>query len=491
MADARNCAAPGGVRSTARLPEASYDSSSSAEQPAEPRGAAGHRPRPAVLRDPVDRRAAVDAAQLHRAELLQVPGQRRLGDLKSAVGQQLRELGLGTDRTRSRISSVIRPCRAALVGQGAAGGHRPPAPRPSRPRDQEHQQRLLRVQPVLRLVPHRRPRTVEHLVGDLPAAVRRQAVQHDRVVGRRGRAAAALTWYGRNGPTRSSPSFSCPIDVQVSVTTTSAPSTAACGSRDQLDRAAGLGGPLLGVQQDVAVRVEPGRATRSARSGRHSRRRASASAPCCWRRRRGRSASARPAGRAARRIVCRSASTWQGWNSSVSALITGTLDMLASALIRRCAKVRIATASTYRDSTREVSSMVSSRPSWDVRPSTMTGWPPSWAMPTSNDSRVRVEFFSKMTATDLPCQRAVSGAVGLVARPPGRARRSARPGLRSSSRRKCRRLAVSIASDVAPVRRRPRRPCRGSRAGRRRTRRPARWSGSAAAPAGARPGPAR
>ena len=80
-------------------------------------------------------------------------------------------------------------------------------------------------------------------------------------------------------------------------------------------------------------------------------------------------------------MVCRSASTWQGWNSSVSALITGTLEVLASALIRRWAKVRMATASTYRDSTREVSSMVSSRPSWDIRPSTMTGWPPSWAMP--------------------------------------------------------------------------------------------------------------
>ena len=73
----------------------------------------------------------------------------------------------------------------------------------------------------------------------------------------------------------------------------------------------------------------------------------------------------RPASRPLRsRTVCRSASTWQGWNSSVSALITGTLDTLASALIRRWAKVRMATASTNRDSTREVSSMVSSRPSW-------------------------------------------------------------------------------------------------------------------------------
>jgi hypothetical protein len=45
--------------------------------------------------------------------------------------------------------------------------------------------------------------------------------------------------------------------------------------------------------------------------------------------------------------------------------------------------------------------MVSSRPSCIDRPSMMTGLPPSCAMPTSNDNRVRVEFFSKITATDL------------------------------------------------------------------------------------------
>ena len=39
-----------------------------------------------------------------------------------------------------------------------------------------------------------------------------------------------MTWNGWNGPTRSSPSFSWPIDVQVSVTRTSAPSAAARGS---------------------------------------------------------------------------------------------------------------------------------------------------------------------------------------------------------------------------------------------------------------------
>ena len=47
------------------------------------------------------------------------------------------------------------------------------------------EQRLLGVQPVLGLVPDRRLRAVEHLGGDLLAAVGGQAVQHDRV--RRGR----------------------------------------------------------------------------------------------------------------------------------------------------------------------------------------------------------------------------------------------------------------------------------------------------------------
>ena len=30
----------------------------------------------------------------------------------------------------------------------------------------------------------------------------------------------------------------------------------------------------------------------------------------------------------------------------------------------------------------------------------ITGWPPSWAMPTSNDTRVRVDALSNSTATE-------------------------------------------------------------------------------------------
>ena len=49
-----------------------------------------------------------------------------------------------------------------------------------------------------------------------------------------------------------------------------------------------------------------------------------------------------------------------------------------------------------------MSAIVSPRPSWvSVRPS-MIVWPPSSRMPTSNDTRVRVEGFSKIIASVLP-----------------------------------------------------------------------------------------
>jgi hypothetical protein len=46
------------------------------------------------------------------------------------------------------------------------------------------------------------------------------------------------------------------------------------------------------------------------------------------------------------RTVCRSARTWQGWNWSVSALITGTAEAAARASRRSCSKVRQAMAAT-------------------------------------------------------------------------------------------------------------------------------------------------
>ena len=71
--------------------------------------------------------------------------------------------------------------------------------------------------------------SVQHLVGDLFAAVGGEAVQHDhRRVGDRQQVGVDL--YGQNGVCRSRPSPSCPMDVQVSVASTCAPAAAARGS---------------------------------------------------------------------------------------------------------------------------------------------------------------------------------------------------------------------------------------------------------------------
>ena len=53
------------------------------------------------------------------------------------------------------------------------------------PAHEEFEQRFLRVQAVLRLVPHHRLRAIDHRRGDFLAAVRRQAVHEKRVLLRR------------------------------------------------------------------------------------------------------------------------------------------------------------------------------------------------------------------------------------------------------------------------------------------------------------------
>src|SRR6185369_15749075 len=82
--------------------------------------------------------------------------------------------------------------------------------------------------------------------------------------------------------------------------------------------------------------------------------------------------------------------------------------------------------------------MVSPRPSWvSVRPS-MIVWPPSSRMPTSNDTRVRVDGFSKIIASVLPASGLYSpfgGAPFLYALPSARISRSVRVSKRSRSRK--------------------------------------------------------
>ena len=99
------------------------------------------------------------------------------------------------------------------------------------------------------------------------------------------------------------------------------------------------------------------------------------------------------------RMVSRSASSWQGWKSSLSALTTGTVVPRAISSRPACAYVRHTIAATWRSSTRAVSLGVSLPPSWLFAVEMISGEPPRSAMPTANDTRVRVEDLSKITAT--------------------------------------------------------------------------------------------
>src|SRR5699024_1434180 len=141
-------------------------------------------------------------------------------------------------------------------------------------------------------------------------------------------------------------------------------------------------------------------------------------------------------------MVCRSARIWQGWNSSVRALTTGTVACAAISSMRSWPKVRHTIAETIRVSTSVVSAMDSPRPSWLAPASITSGLPPSSATPVAKEIRVRVEDLSKRIAT---------------VRGPSRGRRAKRScessrarartcfcsaGPRSSSRRKWRGMSV-------------------------------------------------
>ena len=83
----------------------------------------------------------------------------------------------------------------------------------------------------------------------------------------------------------------------------------------------------------------------------------------------------------------------------MSPLITGTRECFAKCSIFACSKVRIITTSTIREITRAVSSIGSARPSCE---SPVVRWmtdPPSWYIPASNETRVRVDAFSNTIAS--------------------------------------------------------------------------------------------
>src|SRR3954470_4239069 len=81
--------------------------------------------------------------------------------------------------------------------------------------------------------------------------------------------------------------------------------------------------------------------------------------------------------------------------------------------------------------------MVSPRPSWLACASTISGVPPSWAMPTSNETRVRVLALSNSTATAFGPARGLCPYGSAFSATASSSTSACSAGLRSSSRRRC------------------------------------------------------
>jgi hypothetical protein len=88
-----------------------------------------------------------------------------------------------------------------------------------------------------------------------------------------------------------------------------------------------------------------------------------------------------------------------GWYSLVSPLITGTRECAAKRSMIACSNVRIITTSTIREITRATSSIGSPRDRCVSVRFKLIAMPPSWFIPASNDTRVRVDAFSNTIAS--------------------------------------------------------------------------------------------
>ena len=124
------------------------------------------------LGDGVD--GVVDAGHPHlqRAELLEVARDRRLGRARCPRRRAARRAGTGSSRR----------CRPTGARRGAGGGSsaRVPSREPAIPGAGTRSSPRIACMPVRRLLPDPAARSLEHLGRDLLAAMRRQAVQHDR-----------------------------------------------------------------------------------------------------------------------------------------------------------------------------------------------------------------------------------------------------------------------------------------------------------------------
>ena len=102
--------------------------------------------------------------------------------------------------------------------------------------------------------------------------------------------------------------------------------------------------------------------------------------------------------------VKRSPRIWQGCSLSERPLITGMVEYLANSSIVPCLKDRIMTPATYRDNTRAISRTSSPRPSCRSFGLRKMACPPSSSIPTSKETRVRVEAFSKTMPRHFPAR---------------------------------------------------------------------------------------
>ena len=138
------------------------------------------------------------------------------------------------------------------------------------------------------------------------------------------------------------------------------------------------------------------------------------------------------------RIVSRSASVWHGWNESDRPFTTGTPEWAASSSRSECSKTRAMITSTYLERVDAVSAIVSPRDSCVSEAERLTAWPPSWNMPASKLTRVRVDGFWNIMAMVAPASSVP------------RERPAARRRLRRPAR--SRRRPVSLPSISANVR---------------------------------------
>ncbi len=229
---------------------------------------------------------------------------------------------------------------------------------------------------------------------------------------------------------RSSPSFSWPIEVQVSVATTSASSTASYRVAQRLHRAAGPRGDLGGPADHGRVRVVPaGPATRTrmpavAPASRYECAMLLAASPTYASVPPRRAAQPLPDGEqvgeqlagveAVGERVDHRHGRCPGASSADPVVGVGADDDRGDVAGQHLRRRR---------------SIVSPRPKWVLCASMTSGWPPSSAMPASNETRVRRRRLLEDDRDRLRAgERLVLVAVGLHPRRPGRAPRPARPG---------------------------------------------------------------